>query len=109
MSTWQPSTLELTHHIACLLPTQAATVSSPPCHMPGVVPVSSVSSVVGHADVTALLTNGELRDLFCSSQKRTNSSAHLRLTWKCPSQALAAPVVSKMRMQLSFSVLESLD
>lgn len=62
------------------------------CDVIGVVPVSSVSSVVGQADVTALLTNGVLRDLLSSS-----APSQLRLAWKRPAQALAAIFVSNIR------------
>lgn len=73
--------------------------------------MSSVSPVVGHADVNAQLVNGPLREFFCSPRTRQSSSApcQLRLTWKRPAQAPAATAVSTMRMQPSFFRLNSLD
>lgn len=66
---------------------------------PGVVPVSSLSSVVGHAD-TMTLVAGSLGTMF-SRQKGASESApsQFRLVWKRPSAALGESVVRRSKQK----------
>ncbi|CAN0510966.1 unnamed protein product, partial [Ectocarpus sp. 12 AP-2014] len=74
----------------------------------GVVPVSSLSSVVGHAD-TMTLVAGSLGTMF-SRRKGASESApsQFRLVWKRPSSALGESVAAEASMDISPADLVSL-
>ncbi|CAM9120897.1 unnamed protein product [Ectocarpus sp. 6 AP-2014] len=74
----------------------------------GVAPVSSLSSVVGHAD-TMTLVAGSLGTMF-SRQKGASESApsQFRLVWKRPSAALGESVAAEASMDISPADLVSL-
>lgn len=72
-------------HIACF-PFLALNVTA------GVVPVSSLSSVVEHADTTSLVFSMESKPSSACLDLDNGQATTLRLTWKPPAQVSATDV-----------------